>query len=1004
MATQVFSDEELDKLRGFPEIGRDELFRFFTPTPADVAFVDPGRGRGPADRLGLAVALCTLPWLGFVPDKVSSAPPVAVARLADQLGVDPDELRSYGRRTKTRTEHLRLVAKYRGWRLPATMELKELDEFLLARALEHDSPTLLFRLACEYLISTRVLRPGPVTVVERVAHARAEAQRETFDRLAREFTEARCAGLDALLVTDPGIGMTRLRWLSTGPVEASPAAVKAEVAKLEFLRGLGADTLDLSVLPAERRRFLATVGRRLTAQALERRDPQRRYPILLTMLAQSATDVLDEVVQLFDQAISARESKAERKMRDALAERGRTGEDRQALLDDLLAIITDPAVPDEQIGGLIRGDRIGWPRLRSAMAQAVPRLPRDHGHLTALDGSYGYLRQFTPHVLAAVTFAGGTAAAGLLDAVEILRGLNATGARRVPADAPTGFVPARWRGYLETAATSGNTSDYRHYWELCTLLALRDGLRTGDVFVPGSRRYSDPAAYLLTPEKWGLQRAEFCQLVGKPADPAHALADAEDELSEALGELEVVLAAGDGPVRLDEDGDLVISPLSAEDIPVEATALKAELTEMLPFAPIVSLLIELDKRTGYLDCFTHAGGKQARSPELKRNLIAVLISHSTNLGLTRMADACGISYDVLAWTAEWYVREETLRAANLALIDYHQRLPLAPVFGTGTLSSSDGQRFPTRGKSVTARALSRYFANEGLSTYTHVTDQHTTYGTKVIVATKREAHYVLDEILGNATDIPITEHATDTHGVTLVNFALFDLLGLQLSPRIRDLGKITLTRMGSRAQVEADYPNAGSLLTRKLNTELIAEHYDDLLRVAGSLKFGHATASLLVGKLSASGRQNALAAALKEYGALRRTIYAARYPADPAYRRKISRQLNKGESLHALKRDLLYAHEGAVRARHLEQQTEQAWCLTLVTNAVVAWTTEYYGLAVDSMRTAGRRIDDEVLAHISPAHSENINFFGSIDVDVDGELAQLGPTGYRPLRVRDTLF
>lgn len=49
-------------------------------------------------------------------------------------------------------------------------------------------------------------------------------------------------------------------------------------------------------------------------QALERRDPQRRYPILLTVLAQSGTDVLDEVVQLFDQAISARESKAARAM------------------------------------------------------------------------------------------------------------------------------------------------------------------------------------------------------------------------------------------------------------------------------------------------------------------------------------------------------------------------------------------------------------------------------------------------------------------------------------------------------------------------------------------------------------------------------------------------------------------------------------------------------------------------------------------------------------------
>jgi hypothetical protein len=39
-----------------------------------------------------------------------------------------------------------------------------------------------------------------------------------------------------------------------------------------------------------------------------------------------------------------------------------------------------------------------------------------------------------------------------------------------------------------------------------------------------------------------------------------------------------------------------------------------------------------------------------------------------------------------------------------------------------------------------------------------------------------------------------------------------------------------------------------------------------------------------------------------------------------------------------------------------------------------------------------------------PAHSENINFFGAIEVDIDAELAALGPTGYRPLRVRDTLF
>lgn len=112
---------------------------------------------------------------------------------------------------------------------------------------------------------------------------------------------------------------------------------------------------------------------------------------------------------------------------------------------------------------------------------------------------------------------------------------------------------------------------------------------------------------------------------------------------------------------------------------------------------------------------------------MKRNLIAVLIAAATNLGLTRMAEASGISHDTLAWTAEWYVREEILRAANLAIVGYHQRLPLTGVFGGGT------------------------------------TGQHATYGTRVIVATDREAYYVLDEILGNATDLPATARSKIPH-------------------------------------------------------------------------------------------------------------------------------------------------------------------------------------------------------------------------------------------------
>ncbi|MEV1177833.1 Tn3 family transposase [Nonomuraea sp. NPDC049784] len=149
--------------------------------------------------------------------------------------------------------------------------------------------------------------------------------------------------------------------------------------------------------------------------------------------------------------------------------------------------------------------------------------------------------------------------------------------------------------------------------------------------------------------------------------------------------------------------------------------------------------------------------------------------------------------------------------------------------------------------------------------------------------------------MGNATDLPIAEHATDSHGATLINFALFDLVGKALTPRLRDLTRVTLVRDDTPTEIAKRYPHAGPLLGARWNEDLIAGCWPDLLRMAGSLKYGQATASLIVGKWSAASRQNTLAAALKEWGMLRRTVHLAKYLSDPAFRRKISRQLNKGE-------------------------------------------------------------------------------------------------------------
>jgi hypothetical protein len=115
----------------------------------------------------------------------------------------------------------------------------------------------------------------------------------------------------------PLLGRTRLAWLGTGLTSSAPAAVKGELEKLAYLRGMDAHALDLSVLPAERGRFLAGLGRRLKAQNLARRDDDRKYPILLTLAAQSAVDVVDEVLLLFEQALTGREAAARERLTQA---------------------------------------------------------------------------------------------------------------------------------------------------------------------------------------------------------------------------------------------------------------------------------------------------------------------------------------------------------------------------------------------------------------------------------------------------------------------------------------------------------------------------------------------------------------------------------------------------------------------------------------------------------------------------------------------------------------
>lgn len=216
------------------------------------------------------------------------------------------------------------------------------------------------------------------------------------------------------------------------------------------------------------------------------------------------------------------------------------------------------------------------------------------------------------------------------------------------------------------------------------------------------------------------------------------------------------------------------------------------------------------------------------------------------------------------------------------------------------------------------------------------------------------------------------EIMTDTGAYTDVIFGIFWLLGYQFSPRIADIGGARFWRIDPKA----DYGALNTLAAHKVRMALIAEHWDDLLRLAGSLKLGLVQAAGLMRTLQTNDRPTRLARALEELGRIIKTLYMLRYIDDAAYRRRILTQLNRGEGRHELARIIFHGKRGELRQRYREGQEDQLGALGLVVNAVILWNTIYMDAAFAELRAEGFVIRDEDIARLSPLSHGHLNVLG----------------------------
>ncbi|WP_338885798.1 Tn3 family transposase [Xenorhabdus sp. TH1] len=333
--------------------------------------------------------------------------------------------------------------------------------------------------------------------------------------------------------------------------------------------------------------------------------------------------------------------------------------------------------------------------------------------------------------------------------------------RKLPNRIPLDFMSRKWQ--RRVSPVGKNTG--LQAWEVAVFVHLRDRLKTGDIWVDGSRAWRSFEDYLLPRHVFDQMRAESRLGLAIPDNFAEWRAERTATLNAKLKAQAKAAANNAIPDAELSDRGLSVSPVREEDSD-RITTLSRKLYMLVPRIRITSLLAEVHSWTNFLDCFTHyRTGEQA---EDEAALMAAILADATNAGAERMAQSSrGVTIHQMMLMVDRHLRAETYASATSVLVDAQQEHPFATIWGDGHVSSSDGQFFPAGGRGEASLEYNaKYGKRPGASIYGFLSNRFASFFSRMIQASESEAPYVLDGLLHNESSVEIHEHATDTAGAT----------------------------------------------------------------------------------------------------------------------------------------------------------------------------------------------------------------------------------------------
>ncbi len=354
------------------------------------------------------------------------------------------------------------------------------------------------------------------------------------------------------------------------------------------------------------------------------------------------------------------------------------------------------------------------------------------------------------------------------------------------------IVRGPWQETVTERDAQGGTRINRLAYEMCVLLAVRERLRSKELWVSGADRYRNPNEDL--PADFARERETYYTALNLSRDAQTFIDQLKQEMEEELTRLNDGMESNEHVRILTKDGGWIsLSPLPVQPEPANLTALKARMLERWPLTSLLDVFKEADLRTRFTDVFRSATAWENLDREvIQERLLLTLYGLGSNAGIKRMsAGQARTNYKDLLYIRRRYVTKDQLRAAIREVVKAIFRERQVHIWGEGTTAcASDSKKFGAWDQNLMTEWHARY-GGRGVMIYWHVDRKSTCIYSQLKRCSSSEAAAMIEGVDAGSTIVAVGSGAT-----LLIDRDCTDI-GVSEKSALRTSHEIVRRRIGS---------------------------------------------------------------------------------------------------------------------------------------------------------------------------------------------------------------